>query len=1448
MTENNPQSRGGEFHRENNDPPQPVPPPPGKKRRRWLKIIGILLILVILLIVFAPAILSTAPMRNFVVGRINDGLNGRLVIGDWSLGWTGGITIEGVKVFDDRERLILEMRRFQTPLSLIDAAGGDLNLGETTIEGLNLVQLEINEDGSNNYQKLMKETPSGQRKTETSGELPNLSGKITITSLRGTIIKSGMAGPLFIDEPSSVMVNIEDLNRPISNEIKLVYRVGNGPAGTLMAAGKVDFAENGIVQADKLSAEQKIQLIDVDLAAAGPLAAMAEADLELTGTANGGLDMKFDGLNQLAADGNIEIQNFSYSGQGLQPGETFSSGKVEIPIQITQTAGENGAAFINIEKLALVMDQGAIDITANTSLDALQNLAKNLPPGNNGQLKLVVNIEKLGELANAMPRTLGMIEGVQFQSGTLHQTIDLQLSKNSATLNAQGELTELAARDTEKNRDLRIDPITFNLSASSLGGGGVIPDLRNIAVGFQSDFATIQGGGESLAGLNITGNLNLQKLREQAGQFTTALNHIESGIGKFMLETNGDISKTDSQIATAVNLTFTDLHIIDPQAPSDQNNSLLREPWLALRIKAKLLRGEQDFIRDVRDLSMTLKTRNEQNPTIDLAAAIDLKEMKTVSSFTLERLNINLPAAQEEFAALIPFMDENGLKATNGRIALQGPMVGSFDGKVFSIHPDKPLALAVQNLSLQSRDEQNRTVDLIRDETLTLTLHAGAPADLTTLNAEMDVNSDFLTASVKELRLLLQARQGNDTKPAGVWEMVQNATVTATVNDLPRAHRLYLAISPAPEEKAVVPMSKPNQPISGGDRISYNPGQAPVISDATANAQPLPPLEVQSGSMRTALRISRENQTTRVDVSEFRIEDLSLRRGDHSFQWDKPIDVKLAAAIDAAGDPSGQKSLAQQIDQFSLASLTAQFGIAEAALIEPIIIKDLAGTPLLNGKLRLAGQINQVSRLMEVLTGDELPYQGDFVLTEQFATDANHRITIAGQGQITQFQAGTGSETISERQIDLSNDLVLDYEKKIAQITNLKLDMKNSGALSLAMSGNISQWDTHREFGNFIANIDYDLAKLWPIIKPLLGSEQQENLRDLQIAGKFQRKFTLGGSFPAEKDGRPLEFYESIRSLTASGSLALEKLDWKGSTVQNFDYPLFLKDGNLMIARADRPADYNLPPADFNGGKLDLGGITLELGRQNPRLTIPPGKKLLAGVAMNPIMSDTLFGKLAPLFTNPKEASGLLDLTVVQCDRLPLSELITLPIAQNNGRAEFLLSVADLNIVNGLLGELLRLVDAKALQGNITDGRIVLEKGRVQNDISLLLGSHSQTIRFQGGIGLQEQRFLDYAIGLSPELLRAGKDFRKYLPEGISLPLSGSLENPQLDPGNLIGQLIKEAAARALLERALPQPRDNRRDESDKSPTSQPTQPDPLGGLLDILEDQLNKDRESKEN
>src|SRR3982751_3912303 len=104
------------------DPTQPEVTPPApkeKKRRRWPWVLLALFVIILLLVGLAPMIASTGPVRSLVVSQINQNINGNVQIADWSLSWTGPTTLSGIKVYNDKNVLILDIPRVKLGMSVM---------------------------------------------------------------------------------------------------------------------------------------------------------------------------------------------------------------------------------------------------------------------------------------------------------------------------------------------------------------------------------------------------------------------------------------------------------------------------------------------------------------------------------------------------------------------------------------------------------------------------------------------------------------------------------------------------------------------------------------------------------------------------------------------------------------------------------------------------------------------------------------------------------------------------------------------------------------------------------------------------------------------------------------------------------------------------------------------------------------------------------------------------------------------------------------------------------------------------------------------------------------------------------------------------------------------------------------------------------------------------------
>jgi hypothetical protein len=230
---------------------KPAPPPKRKRRRRWPFVLLALVLLLALLVLFAPTIAGTSPVRSIVLGQVNQRINGRVEVADWSLGWTSPVTVSGLKVFDKAGSLILELPRLTTELRLIDAARGKLHFGQVTVDGLSAL---VRRDPKGNV-NLTELTPPSSTPTPPSAgptKLPDVSGELHLVNCRVTF-EDRQQGQTFYFPSIAGTVKCPDVNGPIENHLEVACKVGDAPAGKLTINGRADVADANEIKPDTVS-------------------------------------------------------------------------------------------------------------------------------------------------------------------------------------------------------------------------------------------------------------------------------------------------------------------------------------------------------------------------------------------------------------------------------------------------------------------------------------------------------------------------------------------------------------------------------------------------------------------------------------------------------------------------------------------------------------------------------------------------------------------------------------------------------------------------------------------------------------------------------------------------------------------------------------------------------------------------------------------------------------------------------------------------------------------------------------------------------------------------------------------------------------------------------------------------------------------------------------------
>ncbi len=753
---------------------QPAAPAPKRKRRRWPWVIVAILVLLVLLVLFAPMIASTAPVRSFVVGKINENVNGKVDIHDWSIGWTGGIVVNGIRVLDDKGVQILQVEKFSTQLSLIDAMRKKIDLGKTSLDGVDF-NLTIDKDGHSNFERLAKastkpstEKERGPHEKGPGGPLPDVSVDFT-ANVRGTIQQEGQ--PTVHLDPSTISAKIPNINDPITEDVDLALRVGDGAPGKVKLSGTVDAIDANQVNVDKLSADQNVTIATIDLAALTPFLKIAGAPVELRGVSDGSLKVKLGGTSDADVSGEIKVAKFEASGDVFKGGDKFVSIAVNIPVNITRKV-QGSTTQIVIKNTAVKLDQGNITISADATQESLASAGRLLPAAiaramgkpvdanaqpiaiaQSGKVDLTADLD-VANIANQLKHTISIPEDRTIDKGRLTHATHIELANNSAVISTTTDLPDL--QGTSQGKKVALSPIHAEAGVSAVGGA--TPDLRDVKIDARSGddahpgFFRVKGGGPTLAKINLGGDIDLAKMQAEASQFVDLDELVNgkpgadaqaaareplklAGVGTFSLTTDGDLTKPDSTIATGAKLDLSDVDIRGLKSLA----APIHEPMVSLAYSGTAQRGtdEKHFITGVKDATVSLTTGKKDAPTVQLAASADLTMAGKVTAprFELTKLDVDLPRAQDELAPMLapasaapvnPYVDKSaplpGAPPTSQpsvmtQLAqrllsitsgrLTGSAAGSYDGATLTF--SKPLVLSMQKVTLEKTQDGQKT-------------------------------------------------------------------------------------------------------------------------------------------------------------------------------------------------------------------------------------------------------------------------------------------------------------------------------------------------------------------------------------------------------------------------------------------------------------------------------------------------------------------------------------------------------------------------------------------------------------------------------------------------------------------------------------------------------------------------------------------------------------------
>ena len=180
---------------------------------------------------------------------------------------------------------------------------------------------------------------------------------------------------------------------------------------------------------------------------------------------------------------------------------------------------------------------------------------------------------------------------------------------------------------------------------------------------------------------------------------------------------------------------------------------------------------------------------------------------------------------------------------------------------------------------------------------------------------------------------------------------------------------------------------------------------------------------------------------------------------------------------------------------------------------------------------------------------------------------------------------------------------------------------------------------------------------------------------------------------------------------------------------------------------------------------------------------------------LNNVLTDAL-GDWAknPLFRNAVEGGGVLNVSVVKLNDLPVDGRLNDVDPANTGEATVKVSIHGLKLsspfsqklgagtgVGRLLGN---------LDGDVSEYTVTIKGGVTHHDMTLRLGALDGPIRLTGGVRMDNLALSEMRLILPPQMLqhipKFGPQLAKALPKGLEMPITGTLDSPQFDFGEVL--------------------------------------------------------------
>ena len=303
--------------------------------------------------------------------------------------------------------------------------------------------------------------------------------------------------------------------------------------------------------------------------------------------------------------------------------------------------------------------------------------------------------------------------------------------------------------------------------------------------------------------------------------------------------------------------------------------------------------------------------------------------------------------------------------------------------------------------------------------------------------------------------------------------------------------------------------------------------------------------------------------------------------------------------------------------------------------------------------------------------------------------------------------------------------------------------------------------------------LQYDWSALYAIAGPYLPE-------DLELKGRRTDKISFESEYPTEQKDKLLS------NLNAKAAVGFQQANYKGLNFGQTDVGIEVENGLLEISPFSTVV---------NEGQLNFAA-NADFKEKPALFKTSKPMQIVKDIKINDEMTKKLLKYINPIFAEAVNVNGIANLN---CEKLsiPLDSA-----AKNKAEIVGTVSISQLQMqTSDFLGQILNLFGSGAQRTNITihPTKFTLKKGFLSyDDMQMDIGDNP--VNFRGVIGLDKS--LDMSITLPYTI--EGRTIRigEQNAGRITLPITGTVDKPELDTGKLLENTLKQELPN-LLQKGL---------------------------------------------